>query len=305
MDRFMSSEALQTFRRDITPGKNDSFDALSNQLISACAEICQKHKVNLNYGNFSNSFQNIVKEYIRGDFYSDKGAIIADLKINGTPIEKSIIECLEKHVNRDDKLKIFLKHDQTYYNLSIMKTNGFKKILKFIESSTFKNKVQEVSQQSNLFKHEIPKEIKPDLKREENDRYNSKAFQLVQKHEIPKEQQQLLKNRIKQEILSNNVVSIVKRISKRIPQEIRKEISKEIMNLRDCTYLSYLEICYIFQDNKYFSEIEKMLLMNFLTTTLEFLEKLPSEETIFINKIIENDECSNPFPLQKLPKDFY
>ncbi len=195
-NRFMSSEALQPFRRGITPGKNDSFDALSNQLVSACAEICQKHKVNLNYGDFSASFLSIVKEYMRGDLYEDKGAIINQLRTSGTMIQKVIIEQLDKHINSADKLKIVKKHDGTYSDILRLKTTAFNLILSFIDSPAFKNKVQEVSQQSNLFQQEAPREIKPEIKRDltrseveggENDRYNSNPLQLVQKHEIPKE----------------------------------------------------------------------------------------------------------------------
>jgi hypothetical protein len=103
-NRFMPSEALQTFRRGITPGKNESFDALSNQLVHACAEICQKH--NVNFGDFSVSFQMILKDYMRGDLYENKGVIINQLRASGTKIEKAIIEQLDKHINSADKLKI-------------------------------------------------------------------------------------------------------------------------------------------------------------------------------------------------------
>jgi len=351
-NRFMSSEALKTFRRGITPDKNKSFDALSNQLVSACAEICQKHKVNLNYGDFSASFLSIVKEYMRGDLYEDKGAIIKQLRTSGTMIQKVIIEQLDKHINLFDKLTIVQKHDGTYSNILGLKTTAFKQILSFIDSSAFKNKVQEVSQQSNLFKqeatkeiikpeikreptrsevegeenaryssnplqlvpkHEIPKEIKPEIKREltrsqveggENDRYSSNRFQLVQTQEDPIEPKELLKNKIKEEILSKNVTSIVKRIEERIPQKIRHEIDN-LVQFRAVTYTTYLDIRDVFQNNKYFSEIEKMLLMYFLTTEagLFFLEDITIGEIIFINNIIENDECSNPFGLLELPKD--
>ncbi len=156
------SHQLQNFRKDITPGKHDSFDALANQLIGACARICQENKVEISSGKFLCDFSEIVKNYMRGDLYEDKGKKVNNLRENGTEIQKAIIKQLDSHIQFTDKSKIVLRHDGTYSNiLTFRKTTSFKRILEFIESPAFKEKVIEVSQTVNLFTQEaLKKETK-------------------------------------------------------------------------------------------------------------------------------------------------